>query len=1106
MVLLILTLELVLSTIGSAIGWILSFVFAFLPYALAALPLYILYRAARAVWPKLRARLRRRRKPAPKTTVRAKTPVRKAMPSSPLHVRAEAPPPSKAAAGKPPLARTYGEGMDILARQMRGPLRRGDIPWFLAFGVGAPALLATDPTHVSWPEDGSTENGCWWFCEGAAILHAGADSADGSKLDGSWPSLVAAMRKRPMRRPLDGILLMVGADELRAAAEREAPRKALAKRAESLRARLRAIHDDLGMVCPVHVVVVRAESLEGFGDLCAAVPATMLDSVLGWTSPHDWLLPFEPGRVDEAFDAIQSDLALLEADALAAGTAGVRLPLLAPSLETLRHPLALFLDGALGGNEAGDPFPLRGIALTGACATTTGGRRPAFARDLLPGRIFSEPGYGRPSETAFLQGRRRRRMAQATLAASAAALSVAAWQGFATVSAGTPAVAASVTDLRRALLSRDAVADGPMAGRAIAAAAVMERDRLATLLLPTSLFSGFDEDKRRLASVTLRRAVLRPIRDALLPSAALADLPPVTNPRRVEDLPAFRRLAAQLDRIGGRRGALERYDRFRRNSGFDELLALAESVHGAVPRPPVTATDGFITRIAAGADLPNLDARTIAAAVRAESVQLAAPLAEELYLRNPLRLRAQALADRLRELPQPPTGEDVAELRRLVDSITEAAGWPIAAALRDPSRGLPEAIAVALQKAAIADLPGRDTTDRITEALSTAATSARSAVLALEAPQVGRLLASGEGGALTLNPTVAALPATMADALPAPTPESLPPAAVAKPGNDTVKAPPPSTRAATAQPAPPEAKPVESGETQPVAEPRPAPPPEPAAVAAPRRMAAAGPVPVLDEPLPPVRLSAVPVPAAVPSMPETEPAVTKLAAIFSQSLAGRFPFVRPNLARGAPDADPQDVRRFFVQLDGNRAAVTKTATPELAAFLERMESARPLLDAVVRSTPVSVRFTFGTNRAQEHGAEHIIDWSIRSGTGAVGASANPAAVEWKTGQPLLLSFRWAAGSPYRPKNAMASEAEAAAGDTLTLVERGPWALLRLLKSRSAPAASTGDGTLLRIALPTQTIGGEPVRDTVLFMTASFGAGSRTTLPARALELPSHFPQ
>lgn len=1092
MVLLILTLEFLLSTIGSAIGWILSFVFAYLSFLLAALPLYILYRATRSVWPKLRARLRRVRKPAAKAAARAKAPMRRAMPSSPLHVRAEAPPPSKAAAGKPPLARTYGEGLDILTRQMRGPLRRGDIPWFLAFGVGGPALLATDPTHVKWPEDGNTENGCWWFCEGAAILHAGADSADGSRLDASWPSLVAAIRKRPMRRPLDGILLMVGADELRAAAEREAPRKALAKRAESLRARLRAIRDDLGMVCPVHVVVVRTEALDGFADLCAAIPAAMLDGVLGWTSPHDWLLPFEPGRVGEAFDAIRSDLALLEADALATGTAGVRLPLLPASLETVRHPLALFLDGALGGDDAAEPFPLRGIALTGACATATGGRRPAFARDLLPGRAFTGPGYGRPSEAAFLQSRRQRRIAQATLVVSAAVLSVAAWQGFATVSAGSAAIAAPVADLRRALLSRDAVVDGPMVGpmvgRIIAATAVMEHDRLATPLLPTSLFSGFDEDKRRLASVTLRRAVLRPIRDALLPSSALTDLPPVSNPRRVEDLPAFRRLAAQLDRIGGRRGALERYDRFRRNSGFDELLALADSVYDSVPRPPMAATDGFVTRIAAGADLPNLDARTIAVALRAESVQLAAPLAEELYTRNPLRLRAQALADRLHDLPQAPTGEDVADLGRLVDAVTEAAGWPIAAALQDPARGLPDAVKLALQKAAMADLPGRDTTDRITEALSTAAIAARAAVLALDTPSSGHILTSGEGGALALNPAVAALPAQLAARVVAKAPEE----------------------PASTQPAAPKSKPAEPTMPAPgaaVAEQRPAPPAP--APTEPKQVAIASPPPAPIDASPPARLPPLPslpplpAPSADLSAPAPDAAISKLDAIFSQSLAGRFPFVRSDLARGAPDADPKEVRRFFEQMDENRAAVMKAATPELAAFLEKMETARPLLDAVVRSAPVSVRFTYGTNRAQELGAEHIIDWSVRSGTSAVGASAGSDPLIWKAGQPLLLSFRWAAGSPYRPKNALASEAEAAAGDTLTLVERGPWALLRLLKGRSASA--NGDGALLRIALPTQTIGGEPVRDTVLFMTASIAAGSRSALPTKAFDMPVKFP-
>ncbi len=1090
MVLLILTLEFLLSTIGSAIGWVLSFVFAFLPYALAALPLYILYRAARTVWPTLRARLRRRRKPASKAPARNRVTARKAMASSPLHVRAEAPPPSKTSAGKPPLAGIYGEGLDILTRQMRVPLRRGDIPWFLAFGVGGPALLATDPTHVSWPEDGGGGDGCWWFCEGAAILHAGADSADGSKLDASWPALVAAMAKRPMRRPLDGILLMVGAGELCAAAEREAPRKALAKRAESLRARLRAIRDDLGMVCPVHVVVVRAEALDGFADLCAVVPAALLDSTLGWTSQQDWLLPFEPARVGEAFDAIRSDLALLEADALAAGTAGVRLPLLASSLEALRHPLALFLDGALGGDEATEPFPLRGIALTGACATATGGRRPAFARDLLPGRAFAEPGYGRPSEAAFLHGRRRRGIAQATLAASAAVLSLAAWHGFATVSADSPAVADSVTDLRRALLSHDAVADAPMVTRVIAATAAMDRDRLATPLLPTSLFSSVDEDKRRLASVTLRRAVLRPIRDALLPSSALTDLPPVANPRSVEELPAFRRLAAQLDRIGGRRDALERYDRFRRNSGFDELIALADSVYGAVPRPTVTATDGFITRIAAGADLPNLDARTIAVALRAESVQLATPLADELYTRNPLRLRAQALARRLRDLPEAPTEEDVADVRRLVDAVAEAAAWPIAAALQDPARGLPDGVKLALQKAAIADLPGRDTADRITEALSTAATSARAAVLALDAAPVGRLIADGEGGALALTPAVAELPARMAATL-------------------TSKAPdePAPTRSAA-----PESKPVESASAAPAVEPRPASKAQAAVSPMPEQPVATDPAPASYTAPPPARLPPLPmplpplpIPSSGVSAPEPGAALMTLDAIFAQSLAGRFPFVRSDLARSAPDADPKEVRRFFEQLDGNRPAITRTAMPELAAFLEKMEAARPLLDTVARNAPVRVRFTYGTNRAQELGAEHIIDWSVRSGTGAVGASTGSEPLVWKVGQPLQISFRWASGSPYRPKSSMASEAEVAAGDTLTLVERGPWALLRLLRGRSAPSAATGDGVLLRIALPTQTIGGEAARDTILFMTASVAAGSHPPLSARALDLPFRFP-
>ncbi|PWC86101.1 hypothetical protein AEJ54_27365, partial [Azospirillum sp. Sp 7] len=1035
-----------------------------------------------------------------------KAPARRPAPPAPLRVRAEAPPPTKAAANTPPNARIYGEGLDILTRQMRGPLRRGDIPWFLAFGVGGPALLATDPTHVRWPEDGNGENGCWWFCEGAAILHAGADSADGSRLSASWPALVAAMRKRPMRRPLDGILLMVGADELRAAAERPSPRDALTKRGAALRERLRTLRDDLGVVGPVHVVVVRAEALDGFTDLCAAMPSALLEGVLGWTNPQDWAKPFEPRRIDEAFEAIAADIAVLEADAFAAGTAGVRLPLLPASLDTLRHPLALFLDGALGGDGGGDdqtePFPLRGIALTGAYAPATGGRRPVFARNLLPGRAFAEAGYGRPSDAAYQQAHKRRRMAQAAFAASVAGLSVAAWQGVSSVSAGSPPVATATADLRRALLARDAVTNGALAGRVIAATAVMERSSLATPLLPTSLFSTFDEDKKRLASVTLRRSVLRPIRDALLPSATMADLPPVANPQRVEDLPAFRRLAEQLDRIGGRRDALERYDRFRRNSGFDELNALAESVYGAVPRSPMTATDGYITRIAAGADLPNLDARTIAAAVRAESVQLAAPLAEGLYGRNPLILRAQALAERLRGLPETPSAEDVDDVRRLTGAVAEAVSWPIAGALQEPARGLPDAIRVALQKAAIADLPGRDTTDRITEALSTAATGARAAVLALDAPQTGALFAVGDGGALVLNPAVTALPDALAAALPEPVPDA-PSAEAAKPAERKPEPPKPE-QAKPAEARPAEARPAEPKLAMPEAEPakpvttapppRPAPSPEPAA---PPPATAEAPAVVVHLPIPPRMPVETPV-------PDSDVALSKLSTAFAQTLAGRFPFVGSEPARGAADADPQDVRRFYRQLDEHRAAVMRTATPEVAAFMERMEAARPLLEAVARPAPVSVRLTYGANRAQEVGAEHIIDWSVRSGASAVGASANGGTLAWTPGQPVLLSARWAAGSPFRPKGAPAGGTAAATGDTITLAERGPWALLRLLKAH-APSSSR-DGLLLRVALPTQTIEGQPVRDTVLVLGAAVSAGTRNELPARALDLPARFPQ
>lgn len=258
----------------------------------------------------------------------------------------------------------------------------------------------------------------------------------------------------------------------------------------------------------------------------------------------------------------------------------------------------------------------------------------------------------------------------------------------------------------------------------------------------------------------------------------------------------------------------------------------------------------------------------------------------------------------------------------------------------------------------------------------------------------------------------------------------------------------------------------------------------------------------------------------VPSAPAlSASASSSLAAVFAP-LANHFPFVGSQGPIDAPDASPRDVRKFLRQFDLVKTQALQEAagegrrkSVELRLFVDQIDSARPLLDSLTASDrnpdPIAVELTYGINRMAEIGSGEIIDWSVRSATSAVGPGTRSQVMQWVPGEPLLMSFRWAAGSKFRPRRDDGNASLSVRDDTLTIVERGPWALLRLIQLRRVGTmgmgAAAADGTVIRVALPTRTVTGTAAPDTVLFLGMRIKARSGVE-PGRMPVLPDRFPE
>jgi type VI secretion system protein ImpL len=220
----------------------------------------------------------------------------------------------------------------------------------------------------------------------------------------------------------------------------------------------------------------------------------------------------------------------------------------------------------------------------------------------------------------------------------------------------------------------------------------------------------------------------------------------------------------------------------------------------------------------------------------------------------------------------------------------------------------------------------------------------------------------------------------------------------------------------------------------------------------------------------------------------------RLATLFNQRLAGKFPFSDGLPGRLGDEADPGDLRSFFGLFDFY-APVVRAGQKDLPAsnsavtFMARMDDVRKLfaafLDDPLRpaepSFDVEVRFRenrpkpAGGNRLapnpQESGGDRIVRWSVASGerVAIYPGMGSRAVLPWQLGEPLRLELQWAQDSPVVPVESTAQPGVRVEGRTAVIELTGRWSLLALLSRLKVKQAAADPATqLLGLTVITQS--------------------------------------
>ncbi len=187
------------------------------------------------------------------------------------------------------------------------------LPWYLLIGGSGSGKTSAvrgsglfSPLFKSADGESSSPNYEWWVSKTAVVLDTPSRYAEQANVEqdrADWYRLLLLLRQHREHEPVNGIVIVIGADALATQ-----PEERLRATASMLRDRLEEAIQKLGADFPVYVLVTKCDQIEGFTEFFAKLPGQITTEVIGYVDEPGAGHAHDKGRGAPAIERFRTAL------------------------------------------------------------------------------------------------------------------------------------------------------------------------------------------------------------------------------------------------------------------------------------------------------------------------------------------------------------------------------------------------------------------------------------------------------------------------------------------------------------------------------------------------------------------------------------------------------------------------------------------------------------------------------------------------------------------------------------------------------------------------------------------------------------------------------